>query len=181
MQKSGDLPFNVGHDVFLLTLDIICAVSFGMEDANAALRQELAHLQDVIPSTQPNPSGVMEFPEAKMSAQTEALLDIAPMMSLGLIYSWPRVAQVMAMVINPRRAWGYWCRRDLIKKQTSKSLERLKAFGEAGSESALDQLLLREMTIAEKAGRAPQLYSAAIRDEVLLSCIGGRPVSANML
>ncbi|KAH7322645.1 cytochrome P450 [Stachybotrys elegans] len=173
MEKGGGQPFEASQDIFFLTLDSICAVAFGMEDMDASLRQELTHVQNLSFPSQHSTSGVADFPTAKMSSDTEALLDIAPMMTVGLQNRFSRLAQVIAGVVSPRRGRGFWSRRALIERQTRKSLERLKVTGEAGSESALDHLLLREMNAAQRAGREPDLYSPAIRDEVLGFLLAG--------
>ncbi|RDA88581.1 hypothetical protein CP532_5853 [Ophiocordyceps camponoti-leonardi (nom. inval.)] len=177
---AGSLPFAADYDLCLATLDMISSAAFGMEKSEAALTKETERVRRFRPD-HPLASGPAVFPRAEQGPETEALLDIADMVSIAQGSPFSTLAQWLAL-LKPSHARAHWYRRRLLRRQTAKSLHRLAAVGDGSvAESALDELLRREKMAAGKAGRAPDFYSPAIRDEVLGYLLGGHDTTAALL
>ncbi|PHH70609.1 hypothetical protein CDD83_5399 [Cordyceps sp. RAO-2017] len=171
-------PFAADHDLSLATLDMISSAAFGMEKSNAALTKEILCVQCFRPDAEPGP---VDFPRATQGPEIEGLLDIADMVAVAQGSPFPTLAQWLAL-LKPKHARAHWHRRKLLRRQTAKSLHRLARVGEkVVSQSALDELLRREKMAAAKAGRAPDFYSPAIRDEVLGYLLGGHDTTSTLL
>lgn len=168
--KAHGRPFSAGNDLYLATLDIICSVAFGMEDTKTALRHEIGHVRSVNPGVSRIADDPVIFPPGPIDPEIVALLDIPEMVAVAQKSAFPTFSQWLAL-LNPKHARAQWHRRRLIQRQTVKSLHKLANSGSDGCESALDQLLWREMNAAKKADRQPDFYSARIRDEVCIFCL----------
>ncbi|PFH55196.1 hypothetical protein XA68_10461 [Ophiocordyceps unilateralis] len=178
---AGARPFAADHDLCLATLDMISGAAFGMEKSEAALTRETERVRrfQSVPGT--GPANAAVFARAAQSPETEALLDIADMVSIAQGSPFSTLAQWLAL-LKPSHARAHWHRRRLLRRQTAKSLHRLAVVGDGSvPESALDELLRREKMAASKAGRAPDFYSPAIRDEVLGYLLGGHDTTAALL
>lgn len=136
-----------------------------MEDTNSALRHEAAHVQSTNPMFPRVEGGPVYFSQARAIPELEALFNIPEMVSIAQGSPFPAFSQFLAL-LKPRHARAHWNRKTLIMRQIDRSLQRLILAGAAGCESALDQLLWREMNAAKEAERLPNYYSPAIRDEV---------------
>jgi hypothetical protein len=155
----------VDNDLYLATLDMICAVAFGMDDASSALQHEISHVQAnnaTFPDVKGEPAC---FSSAPVTPELEGLLNIPEMVSIAQASPFPSLSQTLAL-LNPKHARAHWNRKTLVMRQTDKSLQRLTLGGPLECKSALDQLLWREMNAAKVAGRLPNYYSPVIRDEV---------------
>ncbi|RDA93724.1 hypothetical protein CP533_0213 [Ophiocordyceps camponoti-saundersi (nom. inval.)] len=176
---AGNRPFAADHDLCLATLDMISSAAFGMEKAEAALTKETERVRRF--RLDDAGSGPVVFPRAEQGPETEALLDIADMVSIAQGSPFSTLAQWLAL-LKPSHARAHCYRRRLLRRQTAKSLHRLAAVGDGSvAESALDELLRREKMAAGKAGRTPDFYSPAIRDEVLGYLLGGHDTTAALL
>ncbi|PHH80809.1 hypothetical protein CDD80_6899 [Ophiocordyceps camponoti-rufipedis] len=181
---AGARPFAADHDLCLAMLDMISSAAFGMEKSEATLTRETTYLTCRLrsgPVLGPGPADAVVFPRAEQSPETEALLDIADMVSIAQGSPFPTLAQWLAL-LKPRHARAHWNRRRLLRRQTAKSLHRLAVAGDGSvPESALDELLRREKMAASRAGRAPDFYSPDIRDEVLGYVLGGHDTTQALL
>ena len=165
-KQSKGQPFSARRDLYITTLDMISSVAFGMDNASGGLARELAHLENVDHPDQ-SERGPAQFRQAPSDPRTEALLDMSKMISIAQGSPFPRLAQWLALLCSPTHVYAYWCRRSLWKHQTAMSIHHFTSESEKPTvKSALDLLLLREKTAAERIGRNPDYYSPAIRDEV---------------
>ncbi|KAH6605821.1 hypothetical protein Trco_004974 [Trichoderma cornu-damae] len=178
--KACGRPFSAGNDLYSATLDMICGVSFGMEDAKSALRHETAHALATNPTFSRVKGGPACFPSAPAIPELEALFDIPEMVSIAQGSPFPSFSQFLAL-LNPRHARAHWNRKTLIMRQIDRSLQRLLLAGAEGCENALDQLLWREMNAAKEAERLPDYYSPAIRDEIIGYLLAGHDTTAATL
>lgn len=155
----------MGNDLYSATLDMICAVAFGMDDKSSSLQHEISHIQSISP-TFPDVKGEPAcFTSAPVTPELEGLFNIPEMVSIAQASPFPSISQALAL-LNPKHARAHWNRKTLMMRQTDKSLQRLTLGGSIECKSALDQLLWREMNAAKVAGRLPDYYSPVIRDEV---------------
>lgn len=169
-QMSLDHPFSAGNDLYLATMDIICSVAFGMEREKTALHHEITNLDSQNPIPSRSTQDPVTFQPAPLDSELEAVLEIPEMLAIAQRSPMPALAQHLAL-LKPKHARAQWNRHRLVRRQTKRSLDKLSTKGFSARESALDHLLWREINAADKAERKPQLYSAAIRDEVCnLTC-----------
>lgn len=146
---------------------MICSVAFSMEDERSSLRSEMSHVQSLNLGVAPDLDNPVAFPWGPLSPETEALLDLQSMVAIPTSSPFPAIAQRLAL-LKPKHARAHWNRRALIRRQAERSMEKLASRGSDGCESALDQLILREIGRAQREGRKPNAYSGEIRDEVSL-------------
>ncbi|OAQ71843.1 cytochrome P450 monooxygenase [Purpureocillium lilacinum] len=179
--KAHDRPFAAGHDLYLATLDMISSVAFGMEESKSALKGELYAARSFNPSAFEVETEPVCFPPAPEDPEMEALMDIPDMIAVAQASPFPALAQWLAL-LKPKHARAHWHRRALLKRQTERCLYSLALLGDKNApDSALHQLLWREKMAASRAGRRPDFYSPAIRDEVLGYLLGGHDTTATLL
>ncbi|PON28793.1 hypothetical protein TGAM01_v202640 [Trichoderma gamsii] len=178
--KSYGRPFSVGNDLYSATLDMICAVAFGMDDTSSALQHEISHIQSINPTFPIVKGEPACFSSAPVTPELEGLFNIPEMVSIAQASPFPSLSQTLAL-LNPKHARAHWNRKTLIMRQTDKSLQKLTLGGSSECKSALDQLLWREMNAAKMAGRLPNYYSPVIRDELLGYLLGGHDSTAATL
>lgn len=167
--KAGGRPFSASRDLHLMTLDMITSVAFGFGESRSCLPRELSCIRrHSAPGRGRDGGGPVVFPTAPSDAETEALLETPEMVAIAQASPFPALAQWLAL-LNPRHARAQWTRRAVLRRQTTACLRKMAAAGdkrEAAPESALHHLLHGEKMAAAKAGRKPDFFSAAIRDEV---------------
>ncbi|UNI17558.1 hypothetical protein JDV02_003890 [Purpureocillium takamizusanense] len=173
--KAAGRPFAAGRDLHLATLDMISSVAFGMEESRSSLRAELAAARRSAPAD----AEPARFPPAPEDPEAEALLDIPDMIAVAQASPFPALAQRLAL-LKPRHARAHWHRRRLLRRQTERCLDTLAADKHV-PDCALHQLLWREKMAARRAGRPPDFYSPAIRDEVLGYLLAGHDTTAAVL
>lgn len=154
---------------------MISSVAFGMEESKSALKGELYAARSFNPSAFEVETEPVCFPPAPEDPEMEALMDIPDMIAVAQASPFPALAQWLAL-LKPKHARAHWHRRALLKRQTERCLYSLALLGDKNApDSALHQLLWREKMAARRAGRRPDFYSPAIRDEVgFLALVYGR-------
>lgn len=158
--KALERPFSANHDLYLSTLDTICAVAFGMDREMSAVGHQTRHIEGFKPVEHWGLDVVARFPTAPTDAYLESILDIPEMVAIAQKSFFPTLSQRLAL-LSPKHARG------LIRKQTEQALRGISSLGDQYTpKSALDHLLHREMMASSRAGRAPDFFSPAIRDEV---------------
>lgn len=164
--KALARPFSANHDLYLSTLDTICAVAFGMDREMSAVGHQTRHIERFKPVEHWGLGVAARFPTAPTDAYLESILDIPEMVAISQKSFFPTLSQRLAL-LSPKHARAHWNRRRLIRKQTEQALRRISSLGDQYTpKSALDHLLHREMMASSRAGRAPDFFSPAIRDEV---------------
>lgn len=161
---SQGKSFLADRDIHLTTLDIICAVAFRTENLQSALQREISHIASEQPGIFCNDSEPVYFSPAAAIPELESLLNAPKMISIAQGSIFPRVSQFLALLIS-RNELAYWNRKQFIRHQIERRLKKLDCDGSAENKCALDQLLRREMNLANKDRRSPNYYSTTIRDE----------------
>lgn len=162
MEKGRGCPFRVDHDFHLAVLDSICSVAWGLEEEKEALCREARHLEAFSPDIPPEGDDPVNFVNAPMDPDMAALVNMSDMIDMA--QRCPFHFLSFFAMLRPKNAKAWWHRRRLVYRQTTKRVERLRRG--MPLDCALDQLLRREESAAEKAGREPDFYSPIIRDEV---------------
>lgn len=166
LDKAGGSPFDVMRDLLNFLLDATRSAAFGVDDDNRALLRDLQCVRSCNVEASPgNPGAPVKFPEADLGPEVGAIHDLGEIIVLGQASPLPWVSHALAMC-TPRHLRAWFKRKSIIDTQTRESLKKLARYGESAKESALDQVLWREMNMAKKLGRQPDFYASAIRDEV---------------
>lgn len=147
---------------------MICGIAFGMEQAHGSLASSIRHIKSRQSGTLQPGTKTFQFPQPTLSPEVEALLNMPNMVATAQSSLLPELSWLA--LLKPKNAMSFWRRRVLMRQMTDSLLARTEA---SPAECALGHLLQREQEAAEKAGREPDFYSPAIRDEVSLAAVHG--------
>ena len=162
-------PFEAFQDLHENALDIINAVTFGVSDEQSATRQKVNHLGAASRTAIPGRSdGSVAFTKATLDTEAQAFLFLVEVVGWsfkavipglqGRLYRWyPSVAKATKI------------KEQMIRREIEKGIARLDGNEGEPTRSAMDHIIVRELRAAKKAGRASQLHSRSIYDEVSCS------------
>lgn len=175
-------PFEASKDIHNTTLDIIWAATFGGEiGPNKALTKLLAATKELDSQIE---NGLIQYPEVRNSPAFNALITLVESMAIPVNSMAPGLAHWFALstrrnLIDARREKDNLIRSKLHEAET-KFNQKGKADREAtaGLKSALDVVVSKEIKMAEKEGRAVNLSSQAIQDELFGFLIAGQDTTS---
>ncbi|KAF4958665.1 hypothetical protein FGADI_2213 [Fusarium gaditjirri] len=184
--QAAEKPFNGKIDLQRATLDVITAVSFGLDDEDSATKRQLddmvARSTAGVIFTQPGKKTV-DFPVHPLTAELDATMTIIESSGIGFSSPIPRwhywVIKKFPYLKNAFRIREEWTRREVDKA--------VEAISKDGSEnewvtrSALEFMVLREATAAKKAQRAPRFHRPRIYDELFGFIIAGHDTTSATL
>lgn len=163
-ELANGRPFSVRGDFTRTVLDVMLHHTFGEDYDESALAPQLETLYNTTASS--IPEGLVDepvdFPEAPRSFFIELLHETAEVLERTTVSPMPRLS------------FWWWSKQPWYRKIVSEKnrilMEQLRKATqnlEAGTiRSALDHMMMREQIAAEKQGRAPQLISQGMADEV---------------
>ncbi|TWU71301.1 hypothetical protein ED733_002374 [Metarhizium rileyi] len=175
-------PFAAFQDINEATVDIILAVSFGLEDTHSIIRRQMKSLSAKAKRRIPaEPSSPVEFSRPLLPPNIEALITVSKSLHVSLTSPMPGLHHW----ILKKTKWKKQFQRkeEIITLEISKAVQRLASGdgSDSNSRSAMDLMILREMSAARKAGREPVFNMPSMRDELLGFLIGGSETSASVL
>ena len=151
---AASRPFNAEADVFDVSMDIIIAAAFGVDDDLSMVKHQLASLTSKTPSDLPlNADGSVAFthiPSVPEIAAIEYLCD-----HIGELFKarFPRWSHLWKRLTNPALPKAVAEKDKFIYNEIDKAVARLRN-GDSGMHSAMDHILQRD-------GRCPEGWSAA--------------------
>lgn len=164
MKLANGRPFSILSDCWHAALDIMMFYAFGDNIRDSALDPQMDVISKLqIPyASNGQTNDPVEFPEAKYSDFLLAVQEA------------PHVLEKTAVSWTPRLSFWWWKHQSWFKKiffqkdrvlpeQLKKALDNHRA-GQV--KSALDHIMMREETTAEKHGRQPNFLSRYMADEV---------------
>ena len=158
-------PFLAQADVYNGTLDVIFAVTFGLdaEDSTttAALRLLSTGSAIELPADIDKP---VEFPELTFPPVFRSILHLTEIMGVASRMPSPRLYLWFQKQL-PRTRKAFRLKEEFISRELKRGLDKFLA-GEQTSRSALEEILQREVAAAAKENRPPIYTSRAIYDEV---------------
>ncbi|TVY64024.1 Cytochrome P450 monooxygenase TRI13 [Fusarium oxysporum f. sp. cubense] len=183
---AAERPFDAKRDIQRATLDVITAVSFGLENENSATKRQLDDMLSRstagVTLTQPEKK-IVGFPVHPLTTELDATLTIVESAAVGFSSAIPRwhywVLSQFPYLKNAARVREEWTRSEID--------EAVKAISKAGSEnawatrSALEFMVLRETAAAKKAQRPPRFHRRRIYDELFGFIIAGHDTTAATL
>lgn len=165
-------PWKADEDVDHVALDAVVAFTFGETFAHHATLPELDLIrsldkQDVeaLRMQHPNHSIPLAFPTTKLDPVLKAVLDVTatvqevqgnpvPDLKWWWVLRQPRIKQAMKL------------KEDCIHQGIQDGIYRMNLPKGADMKSALDHMVQKEKSLAEKEGRGPDYFSRVMVDEV---------------
>ncbi|KAL4946454.1 hypothetical protein BDV06DRAFT_234057 [Aspergillus oleicola] len=169
-------PWHAADDINHIALDAVMAFSFGGMSKHNATQPTLEAVQTMMgvemagsADTHFNIDKPVSFPRENMDDVLQAILDLTE-----------TVGELQDNPLPPGLTWAYIMRRPRIRKAT-RTVERLHHNKEKEVRSALEHMVRRESTLAEKEGRPPNYFSRTIIDEAFGFVFAGHETTSTTL
>lgn len=174
-QKGGGRPFKADKDIYHLALDIIVSAAFDFPLSRTTIVKQIAHERNCLPAVGTQSQDKMKpfsFTNVTMDPELGACVYLTQSIGVSFQSVFPRLAHWLYLrKAESKRALRL--KEHLIEENIENSIKRLERQREDNElrlTCAVDQLLLRERTMAEKQGRRPNFHKRAIYDEVSCNC-----------
>ncbi|KAH7379123.1 cytochrome P450 [Phaeosphaeria sp. MPI-PUGE-AT-0046c] len=184
-RKSSGKPFDAKGDIGRATFDIIMAVAFGLDDESSCTQGQYRYTRakddettNDISSSQP-----AVFATAPLSAQGQAILDLTDSIHIGVTSMLPYLHSWVALRLPPLRH-AVKLKEELIRGHINAAVAGMPISNEEAQEkakTALELLVLRERSMAQKTGRRPNYHGRYVYDQLLGYLIGGNDTTSNTL
>ena len=167
-------PISAHGDMHRLALDAIWSIVFGADYENSTIHAQLELYSSINQVDVPkSPDAVAHLPEAAYRTVVNAVLTITGSAEVSLKSPVPRISHWIWRQSRVAKN-AFKVKDDFIRAEVEKSLERLdtkkgditKERDVDGVKCAIDDVLRREMALAQKEDRAPLFNSRGIHDEV---------------
>lgn len=170
-------PFEAQFDIYLMAMDVILAAAFALDESRSVVRMQLEHLeahQSSVPDVGDDKDAAVVLPQRAVPDEMDALTRLTESLSIPMRSPLPRLAHWLWRQ-RPSSRRSFALKEQLIETEIAASLQRLfgnGGHGEApslekgGKRCAMDDMLMRERSLAAKQGRKPDYYSQTIKDEV---------------
>lgn len=162
-------PFDFKDDIHKAALDIIMAVSFGLEQEASCTQKQLRETRDNhVKDTKSAPSESYDFSALPMNREPEAITTLAASVKIGFNSPLP-VQHHWFLRQLPHLGGAVKTKNAMMRRKINESLSRMPPTDEEALKSArtaLDNMLYRERLLANKAGRRPNFHASYIYDEV---------------
>ncbi|GAP92612.1 putative cytochrome P450 monooxygenase [Rosellinia necatrix] len=181
-ELGGGRAFNARGDIFDAAVDIINAVAFGLDDDRSTVKNQISTLRASGPGFKPaaNADGSVEFPALPMPADLAAMQEVVVYLGEQFKVPFPRLTHRVKMLTDRALVRNIARKDRFIRDEIDRAAARLRR-GEGGTRSAMDHILQREISAAEKAGRAPVFHSPQIHDELFGYLVAGHDTSSTAL
>jgi cytochrome P450 len=176
-------PFSATEDIFHSALDAVLAFSFGSQFDHNATEPQTKRLKD-LPAGDILSGGhgaehdqVVHFPHAEINEAIESMLELGDAMERVKSAPSPRMMWWYVKATATFRRWRSikdgCIRREIEKAVEGRRQNQRTNTGQAWERSAVDRIVDREEKQAEKEGRKPDFFSAAVMDEVFGFIVAG--------
>ncbi|PYI09627.1 cytochrome P450 monooxygenase, partial [Aspergillus sclerotiicarbonarius CBS 121057] len=178
-------PFAAAEDINQMALDAVTAFAFGQGFDHNATKPTLAavrsmRLEDKAGVAHMDPDQPVIFPRGEVDEALQATLDLTE--TVGQVQGNPVPSLTWAyMVRKPKIKRAIEIKEDYIRQELVKGVERLQQGGEMVVNSAVDQMIVRERSLAEKDGRQPDYFSRVIIDETFGFVFAGHETTSTTL
>lgn len=176
MQIAQGRPFDVLKDLSILTFDIILAAALGLDKSDSDTVRQLKRLRADHDSlvAKDNKDSLFNFPAPE---QTE-LLHAMEGFSLAAAGAATSPSPWFYHVINnltPSMRNNFRLKTTIMKSYVDQASQRLAEEGSSFQpRAAVDYMVSREATFAEKAGRKPFFNSPRMQDALFGYLVGGQ-------
>jgi hypothetical protein len=162
------------EDIHKVALDIIMAVSFGLDKEDACIMKQFRetasrHVEDFISA----PNEAYHFNDLPMDRDPAAITTLSASVEVGFNSPLP-VQHHWVLRQLPKLGGAVKTKNNMMRRRIDESLARMPPTDEEAlknARTALDNMLCRERMLATKVGRRPDYYASYIYDEVSTICI----------
>ncbi|KAJ6779922.1 hypothetical protein PWT90_10750 [Aphanocladium album] len=183
-------PFAANHDLSFATFDAIYDFGYGEGTEERALAEQIRLLAGLTEEERrrlgenAGTGKPVDFPVAPLSPAMEAVLRSTENITKVAVTGFPDAAwRVLSWFPRVRRLRAL--KDTFIKSQVDMAIKRLDNAnpedGYSKLKCALDLIIQRERTLAEKENREPVYWSDSIKDEMFGFVTAGHETSANVL
>lgn len=171
-QIAQGRPFMAATDIYNTALDAVHGFTYGQGFEHRAIQPTLEYFERTSQETRENLRGnggiddAIEFPTQNLDEVTKAAITItstfADVQTSPIAYlKWPVLMRM------PKLVKAKEIRDNSIRKEIQTAVERAQTHADPSAvRSAVEHMVRRETTLADKEGRAPDYFSRAMFDEV---------------
>lgn len=175
-------PFSAEHDIFYASLDAVLEFSFGGAYPHRAIPPQMRLIESLIPAPRDvSLDKPVEFPTAPVHETIEATLHASIAMGDLVDSPFPRLSWWIRSKM-PYQSWAIRTREKYLKEQVERAVSRMNAHQKSENDnwvrSAVELMMLRVKTLAEKEGEQPVYWSPSIRDEVIGFVVAGHDTTS---
>lgn len=176
-------PFTAAADIYNTALDAVHGFAYGQGSEHRAMQPTLDYLERSVQMTTEKlkSTGGLDDPVDFSTQDSDEVIKsavnitstIADVQTSPIAYlKWP------ALMRMPKLVKAKKIRDDSIRKEIQAAVERTQAHADPSTvRSAVDHMVRRERTLADKEGRAPESFSTTMFDEVSLLSNASRATS----
>lgn len=166
-ELSNGKPFSAATDIHYCALDAIFNITFGYENGVKVIQRRLEYVDHLKKDEiEHQLDGSIAIPEEPLPYIAHAIIDLCESIEIPLKSQMAGITwKVLTWVPWWRKAWK--AKEEIIRNAIEKSKRRVEtAKGEEKVQCAVDVMVMRELQMSSKAGRAPDLHSRTFYDEV---------------
>lgn len=180
---AGGRPFSATEDIFHSALDAVLSFSFGSKFPHSATEPQTKRLKD-FPGSEPRSDGLgadqdqaVHFPHAEIDEAIDSMLELGDAMEQVKSSPSPRMKWWYVKATPTFKRWmsikDGCIRREIEKAVEARRQNQHSSIGQKWERSAVDRIVDREEKHAQKEGRSPDYFSAAVMDEVFGFIVAG--------
>ncbi|KUI64500.1 Trichodiene oxygenase [Cytospora mali] len=178
-------PWAAGDDINNMALDAVTAFAFGEgfehnatgPALDAVLKMDASNINRVKHTGQDDP---VDFPVGQVDEALQATLDLTE--TVGKVQGNPAPSLMWRYITNtPKVKKAIKIKEDYIMKELRAGVERLQQAPSGKLQSAIDQMIVREMSLAEKDGRSPDFFSRVMIDETFGFVFAGHETTSTTI
>ncbi|KAI1361062.1 cytochrome P450 [Xylaria arbuscula] len=189
---SNDLPFEAYRDLDNAALDIILAVTFGKPRSQddillRQLREIRSGADEGLSFISKNTANFVEFPRVPLPEKFKHVLAVKETMRIGFSSPFP-YPHIWLLKTFTRLGRSFARKDQMIRDEISRSALRLLShqtnstkLESQDTRCAMDSMVLREISLAKREGRKPDIHCPRLRDELFLYILGGHDTTATTL
>ncbi|KAI0530020.1 cytochrome P450 [Xylaria digitata] len=172
--------FSAGKDISDAAIDIIQAVSFGLDDDMSTIKRQFDYLTKLKSAGQQilqGDTGPAEFPRVPPAASIAACFMVGEHAGSLFKSLFPKAFHHFKVLTNAQLRRNIATKEEFIRCEINKTVARFQSHGERSVRSAMDSVLLKESDMAASEKRKPDFHSRAIYDELFGFFVAGYDTS----
>ncbi|UKZ80173.1 hypothetical protein TrVFT333_007930 [Trichoderma virens FT-333] len=184
-------PFAAAHDVYYVALDAIWTIVFGPEspDVQTTTRAQVELLSAIkdLPLPQSKDAEV-DMPRAPCPETLQSIIDITESYELTVKSPWPSITHWILRQTSSTYKKAFKIKESFIEKEIAKAIQRFQSRSEGNSDiptanikSAIDDMIDKETTLAEKEHRQPEIMSRSFFDEILTLLVAAHDTTGTVI
>jgi hypothetical protein len=164
-------PFEAHEDIYNFTVDAMSIFTFGSDFDHSIIRPTTDAVFSLDKATQEamRSTGTkvdpVTFPHGKLNDLMSSFLSLGKLATNLIGNPIPRITWAFLLRL-PSAKKAYRIKEDYIRGELNRAIKKMNSGSVERPASAVESILAREKTLAEKAGRQPDYFSRVVMDEV---------------